>query len=98
MRLFTLLDRMMKIDSTFFLLLTIALYNFFEFYYIYPHCVLNVQVHQFPQHLLAITGSKPLAKLSQTGLDQLSNNHKPQLAKATGSASQFAASRTTATL
>ena len=88
----------MKIDSTFFLLLTIALYNFFEFYYIYPHCVLNVQVHQLPQHLPALTSSKPLAKLSQTRLDQLSNNHKPQPAKATGSASRFVASRTAATL
>ena len=57
-----------------------------------------MQVHQLPQHLPAISGSKPLAKLSQTGLDQLSNNHKPQPAKAAGSASRFAASRTVATL
>ena len=75
-------------------LLTTTLYIFVEFYYIYAHCVLNVQVHQ----LLAMTGSEPLAKPSRTGFDQLSNNHKPEPAKATISASWFAASRTAATL
>ena len=50
------------------------------------------------QHLPAITSSKPSAKPSRTGFDQLSNNYKPEPAKTAGSASRFAASRTAATL
>ena len=46
--------------------------------------VLNVWLLNLPQHLPAITSLKPLAKPSQTGFNQLSNNYKPELAKAAG--------------
>ena len=79
-------------------LLTLTLYISREFYYTFAFTVLNVWLLNLPQHLLAITGSKPSAKPSWTGFDQLSNNYKPEPAKAAGSASRFAASRTAATL
>jgi len=51
-----------------------------------------------PQRLLAITSSKPLAKPSQAGSDQLLSNHKPELAKAAISVSWLVASQAAATL
>jgi len=54
--------------------------------------VLHAQVYQLLQRLLGITSSKPLAKLSQARFDQLSSNHKLELAKAAISVSWLAAS------
>ena len=51
-----------------------------------------------PHHLPALTGLKPPVKPSRTGFDQLSSNHKPELAKAAVSASWLAASQAAATL
>ena len=79
-------------------LLTLTLYISRQFYYTFTFTALNVWLLNLPQHLPAITGSKPSAKPNQTGFDQLSNNYKPEPAKAAASASQFAASRTAATL
>jgi hypothetical protein len=63
----------------------------------FPHCTECASL-SIAEHLPVITGSKPLAKPSRTGFDQLSSNHKPEPAKAAVLASWLAASRAAATL
>jgi hypothetical protein len=63
----------------------------------FPHCTECASL-SIAEHLPVITSSKPLAKPSRTGFDQLSSNHKPEPAKAAVLASWLAASRAAATL